>query len=607
MELVEQTLRDDSGGELLYLRVQDEALGGSRDKKPSASVVLAGDLSWPSASDLPSPGEWQHSPWARFSSLLERQDLSVVNLESPLPVAGQPLAKTGPHLRGDPSLAKAIRLGGFGAVSLANNHVRDWGDQGVIETLNACRAAGLEVVGAGANFADASEPLVTPAGGLRLGLLAVAENEFSVAAERSAGASPLRERRLALDVSNLRARTDAVVVVIHGGNELCPLPRPGLADLARAAAESGATAVVVHHQHVPSGLEIHGDTPIVYGTGNFLFPTSTANPDRHRGYLVQLELIPGGVAALNLFPYSQSPAAAHVEPMNGQALSAFASHLQRLSTIIASDADLEREWRRFISTRRASYLSTVLGLSHFERRLVRLGIWPVWRVRRSGIAQLLNVLRCESHREALLAILDEELTKLESPPQRPSRFRPVGGHDCSPIFYRMRLTVQGRLSKLESVRRMQWLPRESIEELQNDLLTRLLEHAYAHVPYYRRTLELADVVSNDGRVDLANFERIPLLDKPLIREHFDELASDDLAERDWGYSHSGGSTGEPIRIIHDIRDDWSRAVIVLFDEWSGRKLGEKQVGLWGARGAIWRTTADRTERACDSDCATRFG
>ena len=339
----------------------------------------------------------------------------MVNLESPLPVTGEPLAKTGPHLKGDPSLAEAIRLGGFGAVNLANNHVRDWGDLGVIETLSACRAAGLEVVGAGPDLADAGEPLVTQAGGLRLGLLAVAENEFSIAAERSAGASPLRERRLALDVSNLRARTDAVVVLIHGGNELYPFPRPGLADLARAAAESGATAVVVHHQHVPSGLEIHGGTPIVYGTGNFLFPASSPNPDRHRGYLVQLELIPGGVAALNLFPYSQSLAAADVEPMNGQALSAFASHLERLSTIIASDAGLEREWRQFVSTRRLSYVSTLLGLSRFERRLVKLGIWPVWRVRRSGIPALLNILRCESHREALLTILERGADEARNP------------------------------------------------------------------------------------------------------------------------------------------------------------------------------------------------
>jgi len=153
----------------------------------------------------------------------------------------------------------------------------------------------------------------------------------------------------------------------------------------------------------------------------------------------------------------------------------------------------------------------------------------------------------------------------------------------NPLFYKLRLTVDGRLSKLDSVRRMQWLPPDAVEELQKDLLARLLQHAHTHVPYYHRVLELAGVVAGGGQVDVARFDRVPLLEKKLIREHFDDLSSDDLARRKWGYSFSGGSTGEPIRIIHDARDDWSRAMIILFDEWSGRRLGEKQIGLWGAR------------------------
>jgi len=429
VKLAPEALADGLGGELLYLCVEDEAFERRPDEEGSASVIFAGDLSWPSSSDLPSPDDWQRSPWRRFGSLLKGQDLSVVNLESPLPAKGRPLVKTGPHLKGDHSLAEAVRLGGFGAVSLANNHVRDWGDQGVIDTLSACQTAGLSVVGAGLDLARASESLVTVVGGLRLGILAVAENEFSIATEHTAGAAPLRECRLALDVTDLRTRTDIVVVLIHGGNEFYPLPRPGLADLARAAADAGATAVIIQHQHVPSGLEIRGRTPIIFGTGNFLFPASSQNPDWHNGYLVQLVLDRAGVAELNLFPYTQSVAAADVEPMDRRALSAFASHLERLSGIIASDASLDREWQRFCSTRRLSYLSTLFGLSRFERRLVRLGVWPAWRARRSSIPVLLNILRCESHREALLTILEQEMVRLEPPPQRPSRFRPRDKHD----------------------------------------------------------------------------------------------------------------------------------------------------------------------------------
>ena len=118
-----------------------------------------------------------------------------------------------------------------------------------------------------------------------------------------------------------------------------------------------------------------------------------------------------------------------------------------------------------------------------------------------------------------------------------------------------------------------------------------------HVPYYRRTLELAGVVSSDGRVDLANFERIPLLDKPLIREHFDELASDDLAEREVGlqplrridgraHPHHPRQSGRLVK----SRDRALRRVVRAK---TGREAG-RSLGRAARPGS---TTADRTERA----------
>jgi phenylacetate-coenzyme A ligase PaaK-like adenylate-forming protein len=152
----------------------------------------------------------------------------------------------------------------------------------------------------------------------------------------------------------------------------------------------------------------------------------------------------------------------------------------------------------------------------------------------------------------------------------------------SPLFYRTRLRSQGRLSKWREVRQAQWLSEWQVTELQSRLLTQLLRHAHAHVPYYTAVLTSAGAVAANGEVDLSRFRAIPPLTKQDIRGHFEQLQSDDRESREWTFNFSGGSTGEPIRIAQETRDDVQRAMTFLFDEWSGRRIGERQVRLWAS-------------------------
>ena len=87
----------------------------------------------------------------------------------------------------------------------------------------------------------------------------------------------------------------------------------------------------------------------------------------------------------------------------------------------------------------------------------------------------------------------------------------------------------------------------------------LLLHAYKNVPYYHRIFEEIGVV-NDGAVALSDFDKIPILTKEIMREHHEELISNDYMTRKWYYNSSGGSTGEPTRFIQDAYyDKWINA------------------------------------------------
>ena len=114
-----------------------------------------------------------------------------------------------------------------------------------------------------------------------------------------------------------------------------------------------------------------------------------------------------------------------------------------------------------------------------------------------------------------------------------------------------------------------------------EALAKLLQHCAVHVPYY------ADLIAagGDGYESdaLAYLRGLPLLTKDIVRAQFARLQSRDLGERRWEYNTSGGSTGEPVKLIQDREfQDRQMAIQLLSFRWAGRKLGEPALHIWGS-------------------------
>lgn len=128
----------------------------------------------------------------------------------------------------------------------------------------------------------------------------------------------------------------------------------------------------------------------------------------------------------------------------------------------------------------------------------------------------------------------------------------------------------------------QYLPMEKLKEIQVGRLKEMLLYSYNNVPYYTRILGEVKVVV-DGKVNLDNFSKIPVLTKDIVREHFDELKCKDLDKRKWYLNTSGGSTGEPVKVIQDnISWDSGMASKWFFSTFAGKYPGDKEVKLWGS-------------------------
>jgi phenylacetate-CoA ligase len=146
------------------------------------------------------------------------------------------------------------------------------------------------------------------------------------------------------------------------------------------------------------------------------------------------------------------------------------------------------------------------------------------------------------------------------------------------------LATQGDILKdLHHLEQWQWLDQEQTQALQGARLKQLLIHAYHHVPYYRDVLRRTRVVDGRGSVNLDRFVEIPLLDKATIRSRFEELMPDGLEKGNCHEKTSGGSTGEPVRLIQDeCHADWGQALKWLYSSWSGYHFGDGQILLWGS-------------------------
>lgn len=237
----------------------------------SIKVLFAGDFIPPSPSG------------SIFSDLLlnvlGNNDFSVVNLEAPLTQSNNKILKTGNNFKSHPDSVQHIINGKFDAVALSNNHIRDFGGQGVLDTLEICKKSKILTVGAGKHLDAAGEPLMITIKGKRIAFLNFSEKEFNIAGQESPGANPFDLIDAFYQIQDAKAVCDVVFVIYHGGIEYHYLPIPTIIKQFKFLIDAGADGIVSHHTHRYSGVIEYRHKPIFLGLGNFLSSTKTKVTD----------------------------------------------------------------------------------------------------------------------------------------------------------------------------------------------------------------------------------------------------------------------------------------------------------------------------------------
>ena len=279
-------------------------------------------------------------------------DYSIVNLECVLG-GDTPVPKDGPNLKGDPDSARALRTVGFDLATLANNHMMDYGPEGLAATLAACAEAGLATVGAGNNETEAMAPHIADVGDVRVGVLNLSDREDGEADWRRPGVADGFAHTLDQQIHATREQSDFCLVIAHGGKEYVPIPSMYWYEQLLRYALSGADMVVAHHPHVPQGIvwvepEDRAPVPVIFSTGNFVFRPAAADgqnipPHTRDGYLVDAAIGPHRVEGLILRPYEIMQADGPRPLHSPAALRAF-QDLLRAQSAPLTDPELVDAW-----------------------------------------------------------------------------------------------------------------------------------------------------------------------------------------------------------------------------------------------------------------------
>lgn len=212
-------------------------------------------------------------PFAPVAPALKQADIAMANLECPIALGGDPWPKTY-VFRAHRSTALGLGRSGLNVISLANNHVLDFGVAGLAETVQHVTAQGLAVLGAGMDRAEAERPLVYDIRGVRVAVVAwvsYAPASFAAGDARPGVAYLDDLERMARQIEGAKRQADAVVVILHGGKEYDAMPTAQQQTAAHRAVDAGADLVVGHHPHVLQPAEIYKGKLIAYSLGDFVF------------------------------------------------------------------------------------------------------------------------------------------------------------------------------------------------------------------------------------------------------------------------------------------------------------------------------------------------
>lgn len=244
------------------------------------------------------------------SDILNSGDVTFANLEAPMTTNLHSLSKNNKIiLKCSPDCIGAIKSAGFDILSLANNHMMDYYDNGLFDTIGLLDKNGIGHSGAGSNLDDARKPVILEKNGVKIGFISYTDMAYTYPGNPSinysadddrAGLAPRRYELIKEDIDKLRPNVDLVAVSLHWGVEETFKITPEMVDFAHKLIDDGADMILGHHPHQFQGIEVYKQKPIIYSMGNFIFDQN--DPENMETFIMDINFERNVIKSISAIP-----------------------------------------------------------------------------------------------------------------------------------------------------------------------------------------------------------------------------------------------------------------------------------------------------------------
>lgn len=244
-------------------------------------------------------------PFLEVADILKKGDVVFANLEEPITARTHSLKgiKEGGKyvLKNDPEAIEGLTYAGFNLFSLANNHILDYYEEGLFDTMAVLDKYGIAYSGAGKNIDEARKPAIIEKKGVRIGLLSYTDMSevvykgnpplMFIAGKDKPGVAkrPIEfDDSIKSDIESVRDNVDILVVSLHWGVEDSFKVLPNQREYAHKLIDAGVDIVLGHHPHQFQGMEVYKNKPIFYSLGNFIFDQN--DPENQESFIISMDL-----------------------------------------------------------------------------------------------------------------------------------------------------------------------------------------------------------------------------------------------------------------------------------------------------------------------------
>lgn len=244
--------------------------------------------------------------WGNALSEILKTDITIANLEAALTHSTQRVEKVF-NFKSDPKNVQVLHEAQIDVVNLANNHVLDYAEEGLLETLDTLKKAGIHYVGAGRSLKEAKTPVVITAQGMTIGVLGFTDNEPSWEADASSPGTRFVTvgdiEKIRDDIIKLRKEVDILIASVHWGPNMRERPSPTFIRFAHQLLDLGVDIFHGHSAHIFQGIEFFDRKLIMYDTGDFVDDYYVDPVLRNdRSFFFKVEVDQNGIRGVELVP-----------------------------------------------------------------------------------------------------------------------------------------------------------------------------------------------------------------------------------------------------------------------------------------------------------------